>query len=288
MRFVVLGAVGQLGSDLCPMLGSDVIRLGRADLDLDNPAAAKSVLEGHRPDVVINCAAYNLVDRAQTEPEKAFAVNSLAVYRLASACNELGCRFVHFSSDYVFGADAESNRPYRETDTPGPVSVYGVSKLAGEHLARAACPASLVIRTCGLYGLHGSGGKGGNFIETMLRLASEGKALRVVNDQYCTPSFTVDVASAVVALINKSASGLFHVTNSGSCTWYELARQAFQVSNLKADLTPIPTTGYPTPAKRPPYSVLSLDALAQAGIATPRPWQAAVEAYLAERASRVR
>ncbi len=289
MKFIVVGACGQLGSDLCPMLGPDVVRLGRAELDLENPASAKNVLENHRPDVVINCAAYNLVDRAQSEPAQAFAVNSLAVYHLATACQTIGCRFVHFSSDYVFGANADRRQPYREEDAPGPLSVYGASKLAGEHLARAACPASLVIRTCGLYGLHGSGGKGGNFIETMLRLAREGKAIRVVNDQHCTPSFTIDVASAVIALINQGVSGLFHVTNSGACTWFELARHAFQVSKLTVDLTPIPTTGYPTPAKRPPFSVLALEGLARAGVPAPRPWQTALRRHYlaASRAAKI-
>jgi dTDP-4-dehydrorhamnose reductase len=288
MKFVVLGARGQLGSDLCPLLGADVVRLGRAELDLEDESRMKSVLECHRPDVVINCAAYNLVDRAQSEPAKAFAINCLAVHHLAMACQGIGCRFVHFSSDYVFGADAERQQPYRENDSPGPVSVYGASKLAGEHLARIACPGSLLIRTCGLYGLHGTGGKGGNFIETMLRLAREGQAIRVVNDQYCTPSYTVDVASAAVALIKLGTAGLFHVTNRGACTWYELARHAFAVSKQTVDLTPIPTSGYPTPAERPHYSVLALDALTRVGVATPRLWQAAVEAYLAARAAKNR
>ncbi|CAN5562778.1 dTDP-4-dehydrorhamnose reductase [soil metagenome] len=283
MRFVVLGAKGQLGSDLCPLLGTDVIRLTRSELDLDAPGGAREMLDRHRPDVVINCAAYNLVDRAQTEPEKAFAVNALAVYRLASACQALGSRFVHFSSDYVYGAQADRSQPYREEDAPGPVSVYGASKLAGENLARVGCPSALVIRTCGLYGLHGSGGKGGNFIETMVRMGREGKAIRVVDDQHCTPSYTIDVASAVIDLIGRGATGLFHVTNSGSCSWYELARHAFHTAKMEVSLTPIPSSGYPTPARRPTYSVLALDGLARAGVATPRSWQAAVEAYLAAR-----
>jgi dTDP-4-dehydrorhamnose reductase len=286
MRFAVLGARGQLGSDLCPMLGSDVVKLTRSDLDLDNPTGATEVLQTHRPDVVINCAAYNLVDRAQTEPDKALAVNALAVYRLATACQELGRRFVHFSSDYVFGAQVGRSHPYRVEDAPGPVSVYGVSKLAGENLARVACPSALVIRTCGLYGLHGSGGKGGNFIETMLRMGREGKAIRVVDDQHCTPSYTIDVASATVDLIHRGVHGLIHVTNSGSCSWYELARHAFQIANMQVNLTPIPSSGYPTPARRPSYSVLALDGLERVGVTKPRPWQTAVEAYMTARASR--
>jgi dTDP-4-dehydrorhamnose reductase len=283
MRCVILGAKGQLGRDLCPLLGQDVVPLSRAELDLSSPAQTKAVLESHHPELVINCAAYNFVDLAEREPEAAFAVNALAVHHLARACQEIGCRFVHFSTDYVFGAEAQRTAPFRESDAPGPVSAYGASKLAGEYLALAACPSSLVVRTCGLYGLHGTGGKKGNFVETMLRLAREGKALRVVDDQQCTPSYTVDVAATVVALIAKDARGLFHVTNSGSCTWYQLARHVFETEHLDVQLTPIPTSQYPTPARRPAYSVLALDALAQAGLVPPRPWQAAVEAYLKSR-----
>jgi dTDP-4-dehydrorhamnose reductase len=285
MRCVVLGAKGQLGRDLCPLLGPEVVPLSRAELDLSNPAKAKAVLESHRPQVVINCAAYNFVDLAETEPEAAFAVNALAIHHLARACREIGSRFVHFSTDYVFGADAQRATPFRETDAPGPIGVYGSSKLAGEYLALNACPSALVVRTCGLYGLHGTGGKKGNFVETMLRLAREGKALRVVDDQHCTPSYTVDVATTVVALIAKEARGLFHVTNSGSCTWHQLARHVFETERLTVQLTAIPTSQYPTPARRPGYSVLALDSLAHAGVATPRPWQAAVEAYLKSRGS---
>jgi dTDP-4-dehydrorhamnose reductase len=205
------------------------------------------------------------------------------VHHLAKSCRDIGCRFVHFSSDYVFGAEPGRAQPYRENDAPGPISAYGVSKLTGEYLALNANPANLVIRTCGLYGLPGAGGKKGNFIDTMLRLAGEGKAIRVVDDQRCTPSYTVDVANATVALIAKQARGLFHVTNAGSCTWYELAHHVFEAANLKVNLTPIPTSEYPTPARRPAYSVLSLDSLASAGVETPRPWGEAVEAYIRSR-----
>ena len=143
-----------------------------------------------------------------------------------------------------------------------------------------------MIRTCGLYGVWGSGGKGGNFVETMLRLAGQGKPLRVVNDQHCTPSYTADVAATAVALIATEKYGLYHVTNSGAATWYELAKAAFELANVKANLTPIPTSEYPTPARRPPYSVLALDALKTAVVATPRPWRDALAAYLHERKTR--
>src|SRR5262249_7467563 len=158
----------------------------RADLDLTRFADIPTAIAAVRPDVFVNCAAYNLVDKAEAEPEEAFAANAWGVRELARACTVAKIKLVHFSTDYVFGLDATRTIPLTEDDPPGPVSVYGLSKLAGEYLARAASPDALVIRTCGLYGLRGSGGKGGNFVETMLRVAEQGKPLRVVNDQRCT------------------------------------------------------------------------------------------------------
>lgn len=286
MRFVVLGARGQLGRDLCPRLPGEVIELGRNEIDLCHAEQALAVLRPLQADVLINCAAYNFVDRAETESQSAFATNALGVFHLARACNEIDCRFVHFSTDYVFGADASRATPYEPDDLPGPVSVYGASKLAGEHLVRIACKQALVIRTCGLYGVWGSGGKGGNFIETMLRLAQKQDPLKVVNDQHCTPSYTADVADTAIRLIQAGATGLVHATNSGNCSWYELARFVFDRQGLKVNLTAIPSSGYPAPAKRPGYSVLGMNSLIKNGVPVPRPWQEAVQAYLVERSKK--
>src|SRR5947209_8068044 len=221
MKYVVLGAAGQLGRDLCPRLAGEVVALTRERADLTRPETLRAVLAELRPDVVINCAAYNFVDRAETEPEAAFAVNAWGVRALAAACRDLGCVLAHFSTDYVFGLDEARRTPYAEADAPGPVSVYGLSKVAGEYLVRAACPRHFVIRTCGLYGVWGSGGKGGNFVETMLRLAGQGKPLPVVADQTCTPSYTADVAAAAAALVQTGQYGLYHLTNAGSTTWHD-------------------------------------------------------------------
>jgi dTDP-4-dehydrorhamnose reductase len=283
MRFAVLGAAGQLGRDLCPRLPGDAVPLDRTRADLTNAEQLKATLAEVRPDVVVNCAAYNFVDKAESEPDAAFAVNAWGVRSLARACRDLDCTLVHFSTDYVFGLDTNRQTPFRTTDAPGAVSVYGMSKLCGEYAVRAECPRHFVIRTCGLYGVWGSGGKGGNFVETMLRVAGQGKPLKVVNDQHCTPSYTADVAAAAVALMATDRYGLYHVTNSGATTWYDLAKAAFEIAGVKADLTPIPSSGYPTPARRPAYSVLSLDGLAAAGVPEPRPWREAVAAYLDER-----
>ena len=285
MKIAVLGAAGQLGRDLCPRLSAlgEVVPLSRAEIDLARPDAIAAVVADLRPDVFVNCAAYNLVDKAETEPESAFAVNAWGVRELATACRTVGAKLVHFSTDYVFGLDAARTVPFSEDDAPGPVSAYGLSKLTGEFVARAAAPGNLVIRTCGLYGVWGSGGKGGNFVETMLRIAKQGKPLRVVNDQHCMPSYTADVAAATVQLLEHNATGLFHVTNSGTSTWYQLAAEIFRQAGLRADLTPITSAEFNAPAKRPPYSVLSTAKLTAHGVPALRPWTEALAAYLGER-----
>jgi len=283
MRTVVLGAPGQLGRDLCPRLTGEVLPFGRADVDLTDAVRLRDRLQDLRPDVVVNCAAYNFVDKAEAEPEAAFAVNAWAVRNLAAVCRDLECTLVHFSTDYVFGLDAARTTPWNEDDPPGPVSVYGLSKLAGEHLVRSTCPKHLVIRTCGLYGVWGSGGKGGNFVETTLRLAGQGKPVRVVNDQRCSPSFTADVAATTVGLMEAGQYGLYHVTNAGDCTWFEFTREIFRVVGVTVDLRPITSIEFGAAARRPPYSVLANEKLSSVGLTAPRPWTEAIRSYLAER-----
>src|SRR5262249_38294899 len=202
----------------------------------------------------------NFVDRAEAEPPAAFAVNAWGVRDLALACRDLDCALAHFSTDYVFGLDEARRVPYAEGDAPGPVSVYGLSKLTGEYLVRSLAPRHFVSRTCGLYGVWGSGGKGGNFVETMLRLASQGKPLRVVADQVCTPSSTADVAEAALALVRTGRYGLYHLRNEGSCSWYEFARGIFELAGGRAGLTPISSPAFLAAAPRPGHSVLGVGA----------------------------
>jgi dTDP-4-dehydrorhamnose reductase len=283
MRYAVLGAAGQLGRDLCPRLSGEVIALSRERADLTRQETLRTALGGIRPDVVVNCAAWNFVDRAETEPAAAFAVNTWGVRDLANVCRELDCTLVHFSTDHVFGLDDQRRTPWTEADPPGPVSLYGLSKLTGEYLVRALCPRHLVIRTCGLYGVWGSGGKGGNFVETMLRLAAEGKPLRVVADQVCTPTYTADLADATVSLLARGRPGLYHVTNSGACSWFEFARAIFQRANLQAAVEPVSSRDYASPARRPVYSVLAPAGIRGLGLQLLRPWMEALAAYLEER-----
>jgi dTDP-4-dehydrorhamnose reductase len=286
MKYVILGAAGQLGRDLVPRLSGEVVPLARDRADLTRPEAVRETLAGLRPDVVINCAAYNFVDRAENEPEASFAVNAWAARHLALICRDLDCTLVQFSTDYVFGLDAARRTPYGEADAPGPVSVYGLSKLTGEYLVRALCPRHMVIRTCGLYGVWGSGGKGGNFVETMLRLAGQGKPLRVVADQTCTPTYTVDLATAVAVLVASGQPGLYHVTNAGACSWYEFARKIFDLAGVRAELSAITSAEYGAAARRPAYSVLEAEAYASLSLPPLRPWQEALAAYLEERRQR--
>jgi dTDP-4-dehydrorhamnose reductase len=286
MRTAVLGAPGQLGRDICPRLPGEVVPLGRADVDLGDAVRMRAKLTELRPDVVINCAAYNFVDQAESEPAAAFAVNAWAVRDVALICRDLGCTLVHFSTDYVFGLDEFRCVPYIEDDAPGPVGAYGISKLAGEYLVRSTCPKHFVIRTCGLYGVWGSGGKGKNFVETMLKIAGQGKPLRVVNDQRCTPSFTSDIADATVALLRTANFGLYHITSAGDCTWYEFAREIFRAAGVTAEVTPITSFEFGAPARRPGYSVLSNDKLEHIGVTTPRHWTEALRSYLATRGQR--
>ncbi len=282
MLIAVLGSQGQLGRDLVPRLPGDVRPLTRGDIDLDKPETVTAYFAENRPDLFVNCSAYNLVDQAEADPDAAFRVNAWGVRALAVACGKAGTKLVHVSTDYVFGLDADRTRPLTELDPPGPVSSYGLSKLAGEYLVRTHCPRHLVVRTCGLYGAWGSGGKGGNFVETMLRVAGQGKPLRVVADQHCTPTFTADLADALVELIAADAQGLYHLTSAGATTWHDLAAEAFRLTGTNADMTPIPTAEYPTPARRPAYSVLDCGKAAALGV-TLRPWREALAAYLDER-----
>jgi dTDP-4-dehydrorhamnose reductase len=285
MRYAVIGSAGQLGRDLVPRLDGEVIPLTREQADLTDVDQLSATLTDLRPDVVINCAAYNFVDKAETEPEAAFAVNAWGIRSLARICRDVDCLLVHYSTDYVYGL-GDGDVPLREQDAPGPVSVYGMSKLTGEYVVRQVNPRHLLVRTCGLYGVWGSGGKGGNFVETMLRVAGQGRPLRVVADQRCTPTYTADLAAATVALLRKGCEGLFHVTNGGACSWYEFAAAIFEQAGVKADLTPISSNEFNAPAQRPRYSVLAAEGLIAAGIGQLRLWHEALGAYLEERGKR--
>lgn len=280
MRYLLLGAQGQLGQELHPLLLGEVIAPDRSALDLSKPDTIAGYLDQVRPDVVLNCAAYNLVDRAESEPALALTVNALAVRELARWLGQKDRLLVHFSTDHVFGLDERRQTPYTERDRPGPVSVYGASKLAGEQFAQAYCRRHLIVRTCGLYGWRGKGGKGTNFVETMLRLASESRPIRVVSDQICTPTSAADLARETIRLLHEGCLGVQHRTNEGACSWHEFASTIFRILGLRIVAEPIRTEEYGALARRPRYSVL------KSQLPSLRPWTEAVENYLAERSRR--
>ncbi len=286
MKIALIGAKGQLGRDLATQLPQTLIPCSREQFDLTNFSQSRNYLTAIKPDIIINCSAYNFVDQAENEPENAFLVNTWSVKNLAQIARDLEAKFVHYSTDYVFGLYPAST-PLHETDRPGPLSNYGLSKLNGEYLIQQICTDYLIIRTCGLYGLWGSGGKGGNFVETMLRVASQGKPLRVVNDQICTPTFTEDLAKTSIQLILAGGTGLFHITNQNETSWHDFAKEIFHLAGLTPSLTAITSNEFGAIAKRPPYSVLSMSRLDSFGIPKPPSWQDAVARYLHARKKRI-
>lgn len=260
------------------LAGEDLIPLTHADLEITDRASVQRTLEQHRPEVVINTAAYHRVDECESQVEKSFAVNCFAVRDLAVACRSFHAALVHFSTDYVFGGDKRT--PYTESDLPRPLSVYAASKLAGEHLLAAVLPEHFIIRSCGLYGGTGSRSKGGNFVETMLRKAEKGETIRVVDDQVLTPTYTPELARKVAELVRTRHYGLYHITCQGECSWYEFAAKVFELSGLNPDLRRATSDEYRTPAKRPSYSVLENARLKCLGMDNLKPWEDALADYL--------
>jgi|SaaInlStandDraft_1057018.scaffolds.fasta_scaffold103647_1 dTDP-4-dehydrorhamnose reductase len=285
MRVMILGCQGQLGSELVKLYGEDGVSLSREQVDITVNDSIASHLESNSIDCVINAAAYNKVDQAEDEPELAYRINALGPRNLALTCARYDVPLVHISSDYVFGLQ-KSNTPWVESDCPIPNSAYSVSKLAGEHFVRSISAKHLVIRTCGLYGHAARNGTGkGNFVETMLRLGSERKELRIIDDQFCTPTSVKDLAIAISQLILTSKYGLYHATNAGECTWASFAEEIFKQAKMNTQVVKISTSEYPTKAKRPSYSLLNCQKL-NSLLKTPFPrWENALALYLEERKS---
>ena len=257
MRVVVTGAAGQLGCDVVASLGSespDLVAADRTVLDLADPTAAANLLNRERPDVVINCAAFTAVDLCETEVELAHAVNGEGVRRLAVACAAVGAHLVHVSTDYVF--DGTLDRPYTEDDAPNPQSVYGRSKLEGERAAADVLgDAATIVRTSWVCGEHGN-----NMVKLVRRLAPAGKPLAFVDDQRGCPTFTADLAPALVRLATDRVGGVFHLTNAGAVSWYEFVADILEASGYDRSLvSPISTADLdpPRPAPRPANSVLA-------------------------------
>jgi dTDP-4-dehydrorhamnose reductase len=283
MTTLLIGADGQLSSELQKVFSDDnLVSLTHSDVELADTAQVRDALRTHKPGLILNTAAYHRVDECEDFPERAFAVNAIAVRNLAVAAKEIGAALVHFSTDYVF--DGRKRTPYQEVDPPGPLSVYATSKLAGEYFIRAVLPQHFVIRTCGLYGLAGSRSKAGNFVETMLRLAADGREIKVVGDQIVTPTSAKELARKVRQLVRTEVYGLYHITNNGECSWYQFALAIFEMAGLHPRLQETTSVAFGAPAVRPAYSVLDNANLRLLGLDDMRHWREALADYLAKRA----
>jgi dTDP-4-dehydrorhamnose reductase len=282
MKIAVIGANGQLGTDLCKTLSNcEVIPLLHKDIEVADITTVKRTLEKHKPDAIINTAAFVRVDDCETEPDKAFLVNALGARNVAVIAEELGAKLVHISTDYVFGGEPEPNMaPYTEFDTPVPLNIYGRSMLAGENFVQHLCTRYFIVRTSALFGTAGARGKGGNFVETIIKLAKEPGKLRVVNDQVCSPTYTLDLARKIAQLIDTEYYGIFHITNSGACSWHEFAKAILKLAGLKTPVTPVTSAEYPQKARRPGNSVLDNYQLRLLGMADMRSWQEALQDYM--------
>ena len=275
MRALIVGSAGQLGRELVSLLADEAVWAGDLDeVDVTSRESVASVVGRVRPDVVFNATAYNKVDQAEAEPDRALAVNALGPRWLAMAARDEGALLVHYSTDYVF--DGTSDRPYREDDCPHPLGAYGVSKLTGEHLVGAAGAEHLVIRTSGLLGRGGSEQKGGSFADRILARARSGQPLRVVADQKFSPTCAPDLAAASLALVRAGRRGIFHVANAGSCSWHDLAVACLALAGVEAPVEAIASAALALPARRPAYSVLGTARYAGLGLPPLRPWREAL------------
>lgn len=285
MNIVVIGANGQLGSDLVSAFareGDTVHGLTHSDIEISEFQSVMLAFEGIQPQVIVNTAAMHHVENCESAPEKAFVVNALGAKNLAKAARELDATLLHVSTDYVF--DGSKGMPYTEDDAPRPLNAYGITKLAGEHFVRATAPKHFVVRTSGLYGKSACRAKGGlNFVDLMLKLAKERGEVRVVDNEVVTPTLTAELAQQIVTLSHSRQYGLYHATAEGSCSWYEFAREIFASTNTTVRLQVAGPNEFPAKVPRPTYSVLENRALKVSGLNSFKPWQDALHDYLADR-----
>ena len=267
-KVLVTGANGMLGQDLCPILednGYSVVRTDVDTMDITNLENVATVLDRENPDIVVHCAAYTNVDKAEEDLETARLINSTGTENLAKVCGANNITLVYISTDYVF--DGMKNEPYLPTDKADPVNNYGLTKWEGEEAVRKYCEKYFITRTSWLYGIHGK-----NFVETMISL-SDKPELKVVDDQIGCPTWTVELSNGIVKLLNTNNFGTYHVCGSGVTTWYGFAKEIFAKAGLEVNLKPCTTDEFPRPAKRPHYSVMQNDGIC-------RDWKAALSDYM--------
>jgi dTDP-4-dehydrorhamnose reductase len=276
VRALITGAGGQLGRDIAALLDpGSTHALDHAGLDIGDAAAVERILEQVEPEVIFNCAAFHNVELCETEPDQAWAINVRAVRDLARG----GARLVHISTNYVF--DGRREEPYPEDHPPSPESIYALTKLAGEYAALAYGEDSLVVRTSGLYGVHGSAAKGGNFVQRMVARGREQGSLRMVSDQRLQPTFTADLAAALVEAVEAGAEGVVHLTSSGECSWHEFTEAIMEEAGIDVPIEAVATTIPPGGAARPLNGVLARPRADALGLSPLRPWRDALGDYMA-------
>jgi dTDP-4-dehydrorhamnose reductase len=277
MKVIVTGAGGQLGSDLVKCLNQkhDVFGLNHSQLDITDYNQCLEIVNLLQPDVVIHTAAYTAVDLAESEEDLAYSINAAGTRNLAVITEQLGAKFCYISTDYVF--DGTSSNPYKEYDNTNPRSVYGKSKRAGEQLTQSLCMKYFIVRTSWVYGVNGN-----NFVKTMLKLAGERDTIKVVQDQIGSPTYTIDLSNFLIELVQTEKYGIYHASNSGTCSWYEFAKAIFEESSILMNVTPCSTDEFPRPAPRPSYSVMDHLSIRTNGFNDLRHWREGLVDFLEE------
>jgi len=281
MKIAVIGSTGQLGTDLIKTLenGHEVVGLAHKGIEVADYDSCL-ILKEHRPDIVINTAAFHKTDQCEEEPLKTFSVNALGARNVALVSKEIAATAVFISTDYVF--DGSKKEPYTEEDVPAPISTYGISKLAAEHFTRQN-PKHYIVRIASVFGKAGASGKGGNFVETMITKAKKNETITVIDDMWMSPTYTKDAASTLKGILEMQLPfGVYHATNKGYCSWYQFAQEIFQITSLNPALMPIKTEQLSLKARRPRFSALTSTKLSRYNL-EPREWKEALRAYLIEK-----
>ncbi|PEE78048.1 dTDP-4-dehydrorhamnose reductase [Priestia megaterium] len=281
-KVLITGANGQLGKELVELFSEkcfEVYGFGRDKMDITNQEQVQEIIYTLKPDIVIHSAAHTKVDLAESEPEQAFLINGYGTRNVAVATERVGAKLVYVSTDYVF--DGTGNTPYNEFAPTSPLGVYGRSKLAGENFVRDFHSKFFIVRTSWVYGKHGA-----NFVKTMLKLGEEQKELSVVSDQIGCPTYTLDLANSILEIVVTEKYGVYHVSNSGSCSWYEFAKAIFEEAGMAVKVNPCTTKDFPRPAARPSYSVFNHMSLQLNGFQHPRGWRDGLSHFLSEQSQR--
>lgn len=284
MKLLLIGKTGQLGNDILRYAnGYEIFAPDRGSLDLGSKESIRDTIVGYKPDLVINTAAFHNVPLCEIEWKESFKINCLAVKELAKYCKKVNALFVIFSTDYVF--NGEKNTPYLEDDILSPLQIYGISKAAGEFIATSVWPEkTLIIRTCGLYGISGAASKGGNFVDKRILDVKQNSTIEISCDQIVSPTYTEDLAKAVLQLVRQPdlKPGIYHLINEGQCSWYEFTKAIYEIMQLGINVVPVDRKGSSGEMRRPLFSVLANKKAKALGIVLPH-WKDALGRYLAEK-----